>query len=124
MRAAHYDGAGRDHRPHRFGAARPVDPGRRGVFASSCPRLPREVFMSPSPHPAFARRTGGLHSSAIRDLLTITARPEIVSLAGGLPDPELIPRMRIREASEAVLARPDAVQYTETAGWFGLREVI
>jgi 2-aminoadipate transaminase len=80
--------------------------------------------MSPSPRPAFARRTGGLRSSAIRDLLTITARPEIVSLAGGLPDPELIPRLRIREASEAVLARPDAVQYTETAGWFGLREVI
>ncbi|MFC7447618.1 PLP-dependent aminotransferase family protein [Rhodococcus daqingensis] len=60
----------------------------------------------------------------IRDLLTITARPEIVSLAGGLPDPDLIPRTRIREAGAEALARPDAVQYTETAGWFGLREVI
>ena len=43
-------------------------------------------------------------SSAIRDLLKITARPEIISLAGGLPDPELAPRERMAQASAAALA--------------------
>ena len=47
----------------------------------------------------------GLRSSAIRDLLTLTARPDVVSLAGGLPDPELIPRERIREASRTRRSR-------------------
>lgn len=77
-----------------------------------------------SPQPTFARRMDGLRSSVIRDLLAVTARPEIISLAGGLPDPELIPRERIRAAGAAVLDGTDSVQYTETAGWFGLREVI
>ncbi|MFE3289775.1 PLP-dependent aminotransferase family protein [Rhodococcus sp. NPDC059234] len=71
-----------------------------------------------------ARRMGALRSSAIRDLLTVTARPDVVSLAGGLPDPELVPRERIRQESERVLGASGALQYTETAGWFGLREVI
>lgn len=74
--------------------------------------------------PPLARRLAGLHSSAIRDLLTITARPEIISLAGGLPDPALIPRDRIRRAAEAALVDPSAVQYTETTGWAGLRDVL
>lgn len=74
--------------------------------------------------PQLARRLAGLHSSAIRDLLTITARPEIISLAGGLPDPALIPRDRIRRAAEAALVDPSAVQYTETTGWAGLRDVL
>jgi 2-aminoadipate transaminase len=37
---------------------------------------------------AAARR---VTSSAIRELLTITERPEIISLAGGLPEPETFP---------------------------------
>ncbi|MFD4179800.1 PLP-dependent aminotransferase family protein [Rhodococcus sp. NPDC058514] len=77
-----------------------------------------------SSKPTFASRMDGLRSSAIRDLLAVTARPEIISLAGGLPDPELIPRERIRAAGAGVLDGADSAQYTETAGWFGLREVI
>ena len=34
----------------------------------------------------FARRTQGMRSSAMRDLMAVTARPEVISLAGGLPD--------------------------------------
>ncbi|TQF66003.1 PLP-dependent aminotransferase family protein [Rhodococcus spelaei] len=71
-----------------------------------------------------ARRMGALRSSAIRDLLTVTARPDVLSLAGGLPDPELVPHERIRQEVDRVLGSPDALQYTETAGWFGLREVV
>ncbi|MGH2852281.1 MAG: PLP-dependent aminotransferase family protein, partial [Solirubrobacteraceae bacterium] len=34
----------------------------------------------------FARRTQMMRSSAMRDLMAITERPEVISLAGGLPD--------------------------------------
>lgn len=71
-----------------------------------------------------ARRMRALRSSAIRDLLTVTARPDVISLAGGLPDPELVPRERIRESADRALSTSESVQYTETAGWFGLREVV
>jgi 2-aminoadipate transaminase len=71
-----------------------------------------------------ARRTDSLTSSAIRDLLALTARDDVISLAGGLPATDLIPVDRIAAASEAVLRRPDAVQYCETSGHRTLRGVI
>ncbi|WP_124394664.1 PLP-dependent aminotransferase family protein [Rhodococcus wratislaviensis] len=73
---------------------------------------------------SLARRMEGLHSSAIRDLLTLTARPDVVSLAGGLPDPEFIPRERIRKEAELALADPASVQYGETTGLRKLRDVL
>ncbi|TSE02022.1 PLP-dependent aminotransferase family protein [Skermania sp. ID1734] len=75
-------------------------------------------------YPRLAARLDEMRSSAIRDLLTVTARPEIVSLAGGLPDPELVPRDRITEAAQRALQNLDSIQYTETPGWAGLREVV
>ena len=36
-----------------------------------------------------ARRVADVRGSAIRDLLTLTARPEVISLAGGLPAADL-----------------------------------
>ncbi len=39
----------------------------------------------------FATRTQGMKSSAMRDLMAVTARPEIISLAGGLPDTSTFP---------------------------------
>src|SRR5918997_325656 len=39
----------------------------------------------------FARRTQGMKSSAMRDMMAITARPEVISLAGGLPDTSTFP---------------------------------
>ncbi len=76
------------------------------------------------PTPPLAQRVRETQSSAIRDLLTITARAQIVSLAGGLPDPELVPRQRIAEAADRALAQLGCVQYTETPGWAPLREVV
>ncbi|WP_137724631.1 PLP-dependent aminotransferase family protein [Prescottella subtropica] len=69
-------------------------------------------------------RMSGLRSSAIRDLLTLTARPDVIGLAGGLPATELVPRERITAAAERALADPRSVQYGETSGWAPLREVI
>ena len=36
----------------------------------------------------YAQRTKGIKSSAIRELLKITQRPEVISFAGGLPAPD------------------------------------
>jgi 2-aminoadipate transaminase len=76
------------------------------------------------PPAGLARRTESLTSSAIRDLLALTARDDVISLAGGLPATDLIPVDRIAAAAEAVLRRPDAVQYCETSGHRTLRGVI
>src|SRR4029450_4450355 len=39
----------------------------------------------------FASRTKVMKSSAMRDLMAVTARPEIISLAGGRPDTRTLP---------------------------------
>ncbi|MGV9678079.1 aminotransferase-like domain-containing protein [Nocardia sp. NPDC003482] len=74
--------------------------------------------------PPLSQRLDGLRSSAIRDLLKLTARPDIIGLAGGLPDEELMPRDRIALAAESALADRSRLQYTESAGWGPLREVL
>ncbi|MBF6069551.1 aminotransferase-like domain-containing protein [Nocardia farcinica] len=74
--------------------------------------------------PPLAGKLGGLTSSAIRDLLKLTADADIVSLAGGLPDAELMPRERIAAAADAALRGPGCLQYTESPGWGPLREVL
>ena len=51
----------------------------------------------------FADRMKNVKASDVREILKVTARPEIISFAGGLPAPELFPIEPIREASDAVL---------------------
>jgi DNA-binding transcriptional MocR family regulator len=65
-------------------------------------------------------------ASAIRDLLAVTERPEMISFAGGLPAPELFPAAGLRAAFDSVL-RGDAggaLQYGPTAGHRPLRELV
>lgn len=71
-----------------------------------------------------ARRTARMRRSAVRDLLRVAARPEIISFAGGLPAPELFPVEAVRRAAAAVLRRnPEAaLQYGETEGLAALRD--
>jgi 2-aminoadipate transaminase len=69
-------------------------------------------------------RLRDVRGSAIRDLLTLTARPDVLSLAGGLPAAGALPRERIAAAAERALRAPASVQYGETAGLAGLREVV
>ncbi|WP_214404911.1 PLP-dependent aminotransferase family protein [Pseudonocardia lacus] len=80
--------------------------------------------MTLSPSPTISARTAGVRGSAIRDLLTLTARPDVISLAGGLPAADLLPRERIAAAAARALTDPAAVQYGETAGLARLREVV
>ncbi|MEV6771485.1 PLP-dependent aminotransferase family protein [Nocardia sp. NPDC051030] len=74
--------------------------------------------------PPLSRRLDSLQSSAIRDLLKLTSRADIIGLAGGLPDAELMPRDRIAAAAETALSSRAVLQYTESPGWGPLREVL
>jgi 2-aminoadipate transaminase len=64
-----------------------------------------------------------LRGSAIRDLLAVTARPDVISFAGGLPAPELFPVEAVRESFDRVLRNDgaDAIQYGATEGFYPLR---
>ena len=70
-----------------------------------------------------ASRTLNVTSSAVREILKITQRPDVISLAGGLPAPETFPVDTLRDAFDAVLreAGPAALQYSTTEGEPGLR---
>ena len=58
-----------------------------------------------------------LRSSAIRDLLAVAERPDVLSLAGGLPCPESIPVDDVAAAVAAELADGrGALQYSTTEG--------
>ncbi len=74
----------------------------------------------------YADRIQQLKSSAIRDILKLTARPGMISLAGGLPAPEMFPLDALRAATERVLTRygSQALQYSVTEGLVALREKI
>lgn len=60
-----------------------------------------------------SRRAQALTSSAIREILKVTERPEVISFAGGLPSPATFPVERMRAASDQVLrdAPQAALQY-------------
>ena len=50
-----------------------------------------------------ARRAQRLNPSAIREILKLTERPGVISLAGGLPSPDGFPVEAMAEASARVL---------------------
>ena len=74
----------------------------------------------------FAARTKVMRSSAMRDLMAITARPEVISLAGGLPDTATFPpgtfaaqMTKIAQESSA-----QALQYGPTEGFEETKDCI
>lgn len=68
----------------------------------------------------------GLRASEIRELLKLTAQPDIISFAGGLPAPELFPLEQLTQVDMAVIDKEGraAVQYGTTEGYDPLREHI
>jgi len=71
-----------------------------------------------------ARRAERLEPSVIREILKITDKPGIISLAGGLPAPESFPVEAMREACQRVLTDTprEALQYAASEGHGPLRE--
>ncbi len=75
----------------------------------------------------FAGRVGGMSASEIRELLKLIERPEIISFAGGIPDPDFFPTAAIAHAYEKLFqsnvgAAGAALQYTISEGHTPLRE--
>ncbi|MDQ3719747.1 MAG: PLP-dependent aminotransferase family protein, partial [Actinomycetota bacterium] len=66
----------------------------------------------------FASRTRVMTSSAMRDLMAITARPEVISLAGGLPDTSTFPPETFAAVTSRIAAEScaRALQYGPTEG--------
>ena len=55
--------------------------------------------------PEIAARLRGVASSPVREILALTARPGVISFAGGLPAPELFDAAGLAAAFAEVLRR-------------------
>ncbi len=75
---------------------------------------------------SLARRTSKVTTSAVREILKVAERPDVLSFAGGLPAPELFPVAAIARAHATVLEREGAaaLQYSTTEGFGPVREFI
>jgi 2-aminoadipate transaminase len=71
-----------------------------------------------------ARRAARLNPSTIREILKLTEKPGVISLAGGLPSADTFPVQAMREATERVLREQprEALQYAASEGYAPLRE--
>jgi 2-aminoadipate transaminase len=72
---------------------------------------------------SFAKRMQVVRASEIRQLLSLTANRDIISLAGGLPAPELFPTAELSAQTARILASQGAaaLQYSPTEGYGPLR---
>ena len=79
-----------------------------------------------TPNWQLSERARKLTSSAIRELLKVVERPEVISFAGGLPSPAAFPVAEIRAAADRILRDTPtaALQYSPTEGYLPLREWI
>jgi len=75
---------------------------------------------------SYAARTAGLAASEVRALFAVASRPEVVSLAGGMPFVSALPRELVTGAMDKVMAEqgPVALQYGSGQGVPELREQI
>ncbi|MEV0639529.1 PLP-dependent aminotransferase family protein [Streptomyces sp. NPDC050619] len=79
-----------------------------------------------APVPPLAARARAVGGSPVRDILAVTARPEVINFAGGLPAPEFFDQEGIAAAFRDVLAEMPAraLQYSTTEGEPGLRSAL
>ncbi|WP_017473538.1 PLP-dependent aminotransferase family protein [Amphibacillus jilinensis] len=71
----------------------------------------------------FADRVRYFDSSAVRDILKVVNKGNVISFAGGLPDEGLFPVEAVEQAfSKAIRSGNKALQYAETEGLLPLRE--
>jgi DNA-binding transcriptional MocR family regulator len=73
----------------------------------------------------FASRASRMKASEIRELLKLLEKPDIISFAGGIPDPSLFPAEEVSAAYASVLTGAGAgaaLQYSVSEGYRPLRE--
>ncbi|NMM81456.1 2-aminoadipate aminotransferase [Acidovorax sp. SRB_14] len=73
-----------------------------------------------------AARAAKMNPSAIREILKLTDKPGIISLAGGLPAPQTFPLDAFTQACNTVMARDGAaaLQYATSEGYAPLRQAV
>lgn len=73
-----------------------------------------------------AARAATMNPSAIREILKLTDKPGIISLAGGLPSPKAFPLNEFTAACNTVMARDGAaaLQYATSEGYAPLRQAV
>ena len=73
-----------------------------------------------------AARAEKMNPSAIREILKVTERPDVISLAGGLPSPKTFPVQEFAAACAEVLATDGqaALQYAASEGYAPLRQAV
>jgi DNA-binding transcriptional MocR family regulator len=78
-------------------------------------------------HQIFATRNDRMKASEIRELLKLLDQPDIISFAGGIPDPDLFPAEAFKDAFAAALTpemQATALQYSVSEGYGPLRDWI
>ncbi|WP_246955684.1 PLP-dependent aminotransferase family protein [Brachybacterium sp. Marseille-Q7125] len=85
---------------------------------ATTPQVP-EPFTFP-----VAARYAGMATSPLKDIFTLAARPDVVSFAGGIPDPELFDLEQVTACYDRVLTHQGrrALQYGVSEGELELRE--
>jgi 2-aminoadipate transaminase len=75
---------------------------------------------------SFADRINTIPESFIREILKVSTRPDMISFAGGLPNPDFFPVAKMAEAAEKVFRNEGktALQYAPTEGYLPLRDWI
>ena len=72
----------------------------------------------------FATRSSRMRASEIRELLKLLDKPDIISFAGGIPDPKLFPESEFGEAYAGLFTdgrAAGALQYSVSEGYLPLR---
>jgi DNA-binding transcriptional MocR family regulator len=75
----------------------------------------------------FATRSSRMKASEIRELLKLLEQPDIISFAGGIPDPALFPDQEFKQAYSDIFSGAQvnsALQYSVSEGYKPLREWI
>jgi len=74
----------------------------------------------------FAGRSRNLEGNVIREILKLTQQPDIISFAGGMPDPQVFPVAALDEATRRVFAADaaGALQYNTTDGYPPLKQMV
>ena len=75
---------------------------------------------------SYAARAHNLRESEIRALFSVVSRPEVVSLAGGMPNIHDLPLAELAEGAKQLVLNhgEQAMQYGSGQGWAPLRESI
>ena len=78
----------------------------------------------PNVEQIFSERARAIQSSAIREILKVTERPDVISFAGGLPSAATFPVAEMQAAFGRVFSASgrEALQYSTTEGYKPLRE--